>query len=104
MHPRIQHRRQALERLTVANDIEAMATELLDLIMAIETKFVGVNLAFSDSRFPALLQSFFHARDVILRAVQGDLTAIDLLPSANATLLDLGGKVTLMRDELRAPA
>lgn len=104
MHPRIRQRRQALGQLTVTNDTEAMAAELLDLMKVLEIKFVGVNLALSDSRVPSLLQCLFDARDVIERALQGDLAAMDLLPSANATLLDLGGKVRLMRDELRARA
>jgi len=102
MHPRIRHRREALGRQTVASDVEDMAAELLDLMKALETMFAGINLALSDSRVPPLMQSLSHARDIIEKALQGDLTAIDLLPSTNATLLDLGGKVHLMRDELRA--
>lgn len=102
MHPRIRHRRQALGHVMVASDIDAVTAELLDLLQGLETKFVGINLAVSDPRLAPLQQCLFHARDVIERALQGDLTAVDLLPSANATLVDLGGTVRLMRDELRA--
>ncbi|MEQ1783750.1 MAG: hypothetical protein ABMA14_20535 [Hyphomonadaceae bacterium] len=102
MHSRIRRRRQALGRLTVANDVEDMAAELLDLMKALETMFAVINLALSDSRVPPLMQSLAHARDTIEKALQRDLTAIDLLPSANATLLELCGKVHLMRDEFRA--